>query len=188
MTGYWKKAKPQNKTSEKPSFLAPIKNYTMPRALYNRLKEHAERLELPITRLISYAIYNELEVENPFNFDMTMPNEPYVEGEYVIEASRLLDLIKEMPDNKGLGLDQLVMAKEAARIYDKKTLLLAYRELIEVEMVYNTHPSEFRIPGHYPKDFVQVAPVKINYKTDQLKNKTLKSKSEVPINDIINKK
>lgn len=182
MAGYWKKPKRET-TSEKPTFLVPIKNFTMPRALYNRVKEYSDKMEIPLTRLINYAIYNEMEMSNAFEFDMTMPNKEYVPMEFAKEASLLMNLINDMPNDKGLGLDQLLLAKEAARIYDKDTLLLAYRELIENKMVYETHPSEFRIPGHYHKDFVQVAPMKVRYTTEEFKNKKLNG--EGPLSDAI---
>ncbi len=178
--GYKFKNRPNEKVELKE--LLPLQIY-IPKNMFQKLEIISAEKGIPKTRLAAYAIYNELELQDQaFNFNMEMPDTPYVNGEYAKEASLLMNVIKLFKN--GISLDLLIMAKEMAKISDTKTLMLAYRELLENEMVYEIHPSKVKgIPGHYHKDFIHVMPVKIKYSPGDVNNN-----GGIPLNDIIKKK
>lgn len=165
--------------------LMPLQIY-ITKNMFQKLEMISAEKVIPKTRLAAYAIFNELELgDQAFTFNMEIPDEPYVNGEYAKQASLLMNVINLFKN--GISLDFLIMAKEMAKIHDVKTLMLAYRELLENEMVYETHPSKVRgIPGKYHKDFIHVMPVKTSHGSGQVGNNKLNG--GIPLNDIINKK
>lgn len=163
--------------------LIPLQIY-IPKNMFQKLEMISAEREIPKTRLAAYAIFNELELgDQAFTFRMDMPDEPYINGEYAKQASLLMNVINLFKN--GISLDFLVMGKEMAKIFDVKTLMLAYRELLENEMVYEIHPSKVKgIPGKYHKDFIHVMPVKVKYGPGEIGNKL---NGEGPLSDAIKK-
>jgi hypothetical protein len=135
---------------------SPLKKieFYIPEILYNKIKMVSAEKEIPIARLASIALYNETETENPFNFDTEMPDTPYDPDAFTREAPKLMDLINSFKN--GVGLDFLIMAKESAGIFTKEQLMLAFRELLEKDVIEKVHPSEIGVKGHYHKDYFHV--------------------------------
>lgn len=161
---------------------------TMPRSMYKKVSVIAHDKDMPVSRLMSYAVYNELETETPFNFDLSMPKEDFVEKQYFKQAEKLLALITSFPQFRGTGLDMLVMGRDFIGINSKEELMLAYRELLNAELIQIVNPKDVKSNGRFPKDFIHVKPVVYRYSNNEVKNRAPKKLNGVPINDIINKK
>jgi hypothetical protein len=95
--------------------------------------------KIPISRLIAIALEHELEREKPFEFDVTLPDEEYVEFAYADEAGRIMSYLRG--DIQGFGLDMLCLLRHDIGIPDKQTFLLAFRELVNKEMVEAYKPT-----------------------------------------------
>ena len=127
----------------------------VPNFMHDRIREFSQKRELPMSRLALYAIYNELEQSNPFNFEMEMPNSEYIESQYAQQAANLFKLITYFPI--GQGLDYLLMLKEEAKIYTKEEFMLAYRELLKSDMIELVYPVEAKTKYHKDYRYVRSA-------------------------------
>lgn len=180
--GFNYKNRPEKKEKDIP--LTAITTY-IPTDLFNEMKRQSGEKEIPMSRLAAYAIYNELELgPASFTFNIEMPTDEFIEGQYAKEASQLMGLINQFKN--GISLDLLMMARRMAKIESEKTFMLAYRELLNAEVIYEVHPSSVRMPGHYHKDYVHVMPMKLNLSDKEFKKKKLNG--EGPLNDAIKSK
>lgn len=155
----------------------------IPRPLYNKLKANSIEKEIPQSRLLTMALFNELETGDPFNFIIPFPEEEYIEGKYAAESEKLMGLINQF--NKGVGLDMLIMSKDGIG-FTTDQIMSAYRELVETDQISTSHPAEIGIPGHYKKDYFHV-----RMKSKQLTSKEIKNNrnsQKAPLNDLIPKK
>ena len=121
----------------------------VPNYMHDRIRQIARDRELPMSRLGLYAIFNELEQDVPFNFEMKMSETKYVENQYATQAANLFKLITNFPI--GIGPDYLLMLKEEAKIYSKEEFMLAYRELLKSDMIELVYPAEAKTKYH--KDY-----------------------------------
>lgn len=101
------------------------------------LDELSKSKMLPKSRLISYAIENEMESKYPFHLDIPEPD-PAVENEYAHEAKLIYEYLKRCPS--GMGLDSLIMFRRDIGISDKKRLVGGYRELLNANMIEESWP------------------------------------------------
>jgi len=112
----------------------------MPKGLHDKLKEHSDTTGVPISRAICYAVYNELETENPFELDIAIPKIPYVENAFTDEARKIYKYLM-LFGNKGTSIDFLVLGRFQMKIADKRGVLLGYRELLEADMIELIAPN-----------------------------------------------
>lgn len=89
--------------------------------------------KIAMTRLIAFAVDNELQKDRPFDFDLTLPNDEYIEYAYADEAGKILNFIKTL--RTGIALDNLTLLRFKIGIPSKKVFLAAFRECIEKEML-----------------------------------------------------
>jgi hypothetical protein len=126
-------------------------------------------MDLPISKLIAYALDNEMDCAEPFKYDVTIPDVPYREFEYADEASKLLKyLMKNFAS--GTGLDMLVLCRRDIGVPDKARLLLGYRELLKREMVEEFYPQHTKF--RYGKNYRYIRPTQDvieNEKNNRLK-------------------
>lgn len=114
------------------------------------LTEISEERQVSVSRLVAYAIDNEFEVDVAFSFPCNLPeNQPYIESEYYDEAGRLIHLIQKFP--LGASIDTLMLCRRDIGIQDRKTLLLAYRELLTMALIEEFKPTSSKI--NYAKDY-----------------------------------
>lgn len=134
----------------------------LPNSLYLLLKVKADQLQLPVSRLLSIAVDNELDSETPFNYPLTMPETEYVEFAYNDEASKLMKFIERF--KSGIGLDSLMLARRDIGISKRSLFMLAYRELKEVGLIEEYHPT--RTVFHYAPEYMYVRAKQLqNFKT-----------------------
>lgn len=105
----------------------------LPKEVIRALKEIALEEQLPLSRLVNYAIDHEFDQKFPFRYDTSMPETKYIKHAYVEEAAMLLEFLRKHP--KGTELDALVLLRVHIGIPDKLTFMCAYRELLGADQV-----------------------------------------------------
>ncbi len=120
----------------------------LPKDVLRALKEVAADVQLPLSRLVNYAIDHEFERRNPFDFELDCsPTLPlFVKHGYVEEAAMILEFLKKHP--RGTELDALVLMRHHIGIEDKLTFMCGYRELLlggQIESVERAqNPNAFQ--------------------------------------------
>lgn len=109
---------------------------SMPKEQYETLKKASEERMLPLSRLVCYAIDNEIECQVPFNYPCEMPSTVFIEDAYVDEAGRILAFLKRF--GSGLSKDMIMLFRRTIGIQNKTVLMLALRELLESNMAVET--------------------------------------------------
>ncbi len=122
----------------------------LPKQLARIVRETSERMGLPMSRLIGYAVDNELLAVQPFAFPCPLPMNTYVEHAYMEEAQRIYNYLLKFPN--GLGRDQLVLCRHDLGIPNKETFLQGLRELFEREMIQEIKPPP-RTKFVYPEGY-----------------------------------
>jgi hypothetical protein len=93
-----------------------------------RLIEIQKKMNIPISRLITIALENELNKEKPFTYDLTIPTDEFVEYAYIDEAGKIITFL--MKYKKGLSLQFLALNRNEMGIPDIQTFLYAFRECL----------------------------------------------------------
>lgn len=106
---------------------------SLPREVCELLRESSGEKLLPISRLIGYAIDNELECAVPFNYLCELPQTQYVKHAYAEEAGRIEKLLLKFP--RGIGLDTLMLFRRSIGVPSKVTFMLGFRELIAEDRI-----------------------------------------------------
>lgn len=143
---------------------------------YNKLLYWSQETKLPMSRLLSIALDKEIEKDVPFQFDMSLPRDEYVEYAYADEAGKILNFMRSQ--STGMGLDLLLLLRYDIGIPDKGVFLAAFRECFEKKMLeaYRPHapkyapkPDEnyfhYRIPGTSTKERKKVRKKASKYET-----------------------
>lgn len=122
----------------------------LPRSLAKALKDESEARALPISRLVCYAIDNEMEAPAPFTYNCEMPMTEFVEGAYVDEGSKIVRFLTKFLH--GSGRDSLMLFRRDMGIVDKISFMLGYREATVRNMI-----GEYDVPKkakfNYSRDY-----------------------------------
>jgi len=103
------------------------------------LKQKSAEKQLPVSRLVSYAIDNELDSTHSFNYPCELPTDDYKEYLFVSEARKVLTFLERLEN--GTSIDQLLLARRDIGIEDKAVLLSAIRELFEKNFLESFIPK-----------------------------------------------
>lgn len=133
----------------------------VPKSLAHILKAKSDELELPISRLICYALDNELDVETPFNYPCPLPSSPYAPFAYAEEANKILTYLGKFPS--GTGRDTLMLCRRDIGVFSKAVFMLAYRELLETNAIEEFIPR--RTKFRYAKDYFYVRATEMDPKS-----------------------
>lgn len=102
------------------------------------LKGLAALKKIPISRLIAIALDNELLKENPFDFNIELPESgEYNDFAHAHECGLIIDFIKA---SRPTGLDILVLLRHDIGIPDKSTFLAAFKECIDNDVIEKFNP------------------------------------------------
>lgn len=127
--------------------------FFLPRNLHKVLLAYRATRGIPIARLVSIALYHELQKPDAFSFDMTAKTE--FEAEKYTSQGALI--YKFLTDNKGgMAKDLLLMSGGLIGIPDLDGMIHGLRELVEinlVEEVFSVGGSD--IPWVQIKNFVK---------------------------------
>lgn len=105
----------------------------LPSALAQRVIDIARDTRIPISRLVAYAIDNELDCKPPFNYPITMPTTDYVPNLYNKEALAIFNFLKQYP--KGQPMDSMILLRRNYGIEERYKVMEGIRELLYQEMV-----------------------------------------------------
>lgn len=124
----------------------PLVNLSIhiPRGTAEILKKLSEERDLPISKLVCYAVDNELDCEPTFNFETPLPKGDYREFEYAEEAAKILKYLMQHFQRPGTGLDMLMLCRRDFGIESKERLLLGFRELLEKKMIEEFYPHNVK--------------------------------------------
>ncbi len=103
------------------------------------LRAISEDRKITMSRLISFAVDNELQKKKPFEFDVSFPVEDYVKHTYIDEAGKILKYVGTL--KKETGLDSLLLLRYEIGVIDKRKFLLAFRELLYANMLVPYKPK-----------------------------------------------
>ncbi len=127
----------------------------LPTGTYELLKEISLKRDLPISKLICYAVDNELDCEEPFTYNLTWHEEAFENFEFADEAVKILKYIMaKFP--KGTGLDTLLLCRRDFGVPEKRRFLMGYKELLKREMIEEFYPQESKFK--YAKDYRYIRP------------------------------
>lgn len=104
-----------------------------------KLQYHSSDRGLPLSRLIAFAVDNELAKEKPFaNFPRSIPDEEHEEYAYADQAGKILQFLK---GTGGLSLDMLIVLRHDIGVPDISDFLAAFKECIDKKFVeaYTPH-------------------------------------------------
>lgn len=102
---------------------------------------YSEARGIPKSRLIIFAILNELKKDKPFDIDLKIPDyDEYVEYEYADQAGKILSFLRtqEFPT----GIDVLLSVRHDLGIEKEEDILRGFRELIEKDLITRHKPDK----------------------------------------------
>ena len=112
------------------------------KSVYNILKAESDRTSLPLSRLVAYAVDNELDANEPFRYDTALLDKPYAPDSYQNEAGKIYKFLEKIEKSAvGIGRDLLMLARRDIGIMSKDEFLLGLRELYECEVIEEVKPS-----------------------------------------------
>lgn len=97
---------------------------------------------IPMSRLIAFALDNEIERDTPFEYNLEMPECEFDELANAEEAGKILDFMKGLHAEKGVGLESIMLYRFKIGIPCKKKLMLGFRELYFSEMIESFKPKQ----------------------------------------------
>jgi hypothetical protein len=135
----------------------------VPKKTAELLRLKGEDLRERMARLIAIALDNEMECEPAFRYSCDMPETPYVEHQYVHEAGKILKFLEKFEG--GTSLETLMLCRRDIGILNKSVFMLAFRELIKVDLIESFHPPD----GKYarPMGYRRWRPTQVDPKTGE---------------------
>ena len=119
--------------------------FHVPKYLYVELEKLAEERGLTVSRLVSYALFNESQTSNAFELDLTLPVDHYSPDCHAYEMTVLKDYLMKIPS--GVSLDVLVILSPMIGL-TRQELLLGYMALKEAGMIEEYKPKSVFIKYH----------------------------------------
>jgi len=110
----------------------------LPKTLSYMLREKSQETTIPMSRLVMYALDNELDAPNPFNYPVELPMCEFFDTAYASEAHSIATYLLKFPH--GTGRDMLMLCRRDMDIPNRETFLLAYRELLNNEIIVEAVP------------------------------------------------
>lgn len=93
------------------------------------LRKIAKTRQISMNRLLAFLIDNEIQKENQFKMDLSLPNH-FIRDAFAAEASKIMDFLAKNYE-KGVGLDMLTLFRFKIGIPDKEIFLAAFKECID---------------------------------------------------------
>lgn len=112
--------------------------FKLPRWHDKKLREIGISRKISLTRLICFALDNELIKDRPFEFDLELSKEDNIEYAYADQAGKILTFINSL--HKGVALDILVLLRHSIGIESKAELLGGFKELVDADMIESFIP------------------------------------------------
>lgn len=122
----------------------------LPKGTAEILRSKSAETGLPMSKLISIAIDNELDSPAPFNYPCLLPSSIFIPGAFVEECARIVQYLMRFPS--GCGREQLMLSRRDFGVPNRDTLMYAYRELLEMGIIKEVAPpprTKFKYPEGY---------------------------------------
>jgi len=118
------------------------------------IRSAAQAQELPISRVIAYALDRESQMELPFQVNFSLPRESGAEYEFADEAGRIIDFMKRM--KKPQGIDVFLLHRHAMGIPNADDFLAAFKECVELNQIEAVvpKPSGHKRASPYPEGYM----------------------------------
>lgn len=96
------------------------------------------KTKIPLSRLLTIALDNELLKDKPFDLDFTFPDS--IDFAYADEASKILDFLSV---NKfGIGLDNLLLLRHDMGIHTREAFLGGFNECLSRNILDSYRPKD----------------------------------------------
>ena len=136
---------------------------------YNKIKDIAAKLSMPVSRVVCMGLDNELERENPCEYDLTLPEiDENLENAYADEGGKFLTFMKTL--HSGMGLDMLVMLRYEMGVPNKTALITVFADCLEKGIIERYKPPYKVGRPEFPEDYFYYR-MKRDKKTDTTKKK-----------------
>lgn len=112
-----------------------------------KIKEYALKNNLSVSRVIAFAVDNELQKDNPFEFNTELPTQEYTEYTFADEAGKILNFIKTLR-NGSAGLDILLLLRYTIGVPDKDIFLAAFKDCLDRGMIESFMPAKIRYENY----------------------------------------
>ena len=111
------------------------------------IESKAKECTQTISRMLYILIDNALtKLEDPFEFDITIPSDEYVENAFASEAQKIIEYISI---NRSTSLDMLLLLRASIGIPNKNSFLRGFRECLMQNRIESYEPE----PTSYIKEF-----------------------------------
>lgn len=111
------------------------------RHFHSKLQYFSELHALPMSRLIAYAIDQELSKEIPFErLSVKLPTEDVTEFAYADQAGKLISYLRHR--HQGLTIDQIIHLRHDIGVTDIDALMFALKDSIERGFVVEYTPEK----------------------------------------------
>lgn len=138
------------------------------------LTQIADERGVPVSRLIAYAVDNELDLETPFNYPIPKPDTEYVEFAFATDAGKLLRFLQKLKG--GAAPDTLLICRRMIGIDKREHVMYAYRELLEQGLIEEFYPKSKNYRG---RDYKRVRVIEEDIGRNPVKRyKTFEGSSE----------
>ena len=127
-----------------------MKRVYFPQSIAAYLEEKSKASGVPISRLVVYAVDNELDAPVPFNYPTDLPATEYVQYAYADEAAKIAKFLSAFAS--GTGRDTLLVSRRDIGVPNADALLCGLRELIREGVVEEVTPPQsvkFKYPVGY---------------------------------------
>ncbi len=139
MSEHYQAWKPRSRKEKRDTDIFQSLISYMPKSVMELIRQKAEEIGMPMSRLVAIAVDNELDQSEPFTYPCPMPAEPYTEFTHVQEATKLFKFMQRLPE--GTTLESLMLCRRDIGLETRADLMLAYRELLEKGMIETFKPS-----------------------------------------------
>lgn len=129
---------------------------SLPMSQYEELQRLSKERRLPMSRLVWYAIDNEMECAEPFNYLCEKPESTFVKHAYTAEAQKMSQFLFRYGEG-GIDLPTMMILRRQMGIPSKTIFMLALRELLETKLAVESRVSpKGRFYRELSKDLVWV--------------------------------
>jgi len=104
-----------------------------------KLREISIKRKVSLYKLIAFAIHNEFERENPFEFDLTLTND-FPAYTFAEESEKIKMYMVNL--TLGMDLENLVLMRHEMGVFDKQTFLAAFKDCLDKQVIEPFTPPD----------------------------------------------
>jgi len=125
----------------------------IPDHVADAIKDHAAKVELPISRIIAQMVDKTFSSDDPFGYDLTLPDaDEFEDMTYADEGGKLLDFLRSLDD--GMSLDMLMLCRHNMMIPDREVLLAVFADCLRLDLIEGYEPKRRVGYPAYPEGYL----------------------------------